>query len=153
MYSVTVSMMALSGGCSQLETGNNLKYHTCSHLYIFVSRKHEVEKMEHPPPTFSTNPPLGLSISNPVIAKSLGYAISSVMKLEGKTELEFRVCKVAKKLHRAQKKKNIRKGSGSKSATMQPLALWLIASLIPRPSHPSVCHLQGEGLVKLSHVQ
>ena len=22
-------------------------------------------------------------------------------------------------------------------------------SLIPRPSHPSVCHLQGEGLVKL----
>ena len=32
----------------------------------------------------------------------------------------------------------------------------LHASLIPRPSHPSVCRLQyynaGEGLVKLSHV-
>jgi len=73
--------------------------------------------MEHPPPTFSTNPPLGLSISNPVIAKSLGYAISSVMKLEGKTELEFRVCKVAKKLHGAQKKKL----SGKALVASQPL--------------------------------
>ena len=29
-------------------------------------------------------------------------------------------------------------------------------SLVPRPSHPSICHLQydtGKGLVKLSHVQ
>ena len=29
---------------------------------------------------------------------------------------------------------------------------WGLISLVPRPSRPSVCHLQGEGLVKPSHV-